>query len=194
MLTRVFTLRFNGLLDAFDDAPLRDFIKDKEVIAVRDHFFLRQDQPYLAVLVNYTLKPIATEAATAKPGDQKSKKKDESWRELVAEADIPLFNTLRDWRMARSKREGLPPYVICDNKQLAAVVAARPQSLAQLGEIEGFGKAKLERYGADILAVLARARDEAPAQVAAQSTEGETGTVMEGETGTVEEPPASPGV
>jgi hypothetical protein len=56
----------------------------------------------------------------------------------------------------------------------------------QLGEIEGFGKAKVERYGADILAVLARARDEAPAQVAAQSTEGDTGTV--------EEPPASPGM
>lgn len=26
MLTRVITLRFNGLLDAFDDGPLRDFI------------------------------------------------------------------------------------------------------------------------------------------------------------------------
>jgi superfamily II DNA helicase RecQ len=184
MLTRVFTLRFNGLLDAFDDAPLRDFIKDKEVIAVRDHFFLRQDQPYLAVLVNYTLKPIATEAATAKPGDQRRKQKDESWRELVADADVPLFNALRDWRMARCKREGLPPYVICNNQQLAAMIAARPQTLGQLGEIEGFGKAKLERYGADILAVLARARDEAPTQVATQSTEDENETV--------EEPAASP--
>lgn len=175
MLTRVFTLRFNGLLDAFDDAPLRDFIKDKEVIAVRDHFFLRQDQPYLVVIVNYTLKPIPTEAATAKPGDQKQKQKDESCREYVGEADLPLFNALRDWRMARCKREGLPPYVICTNRQLAAMIAARPQSLAQLGEIEGFGKAKLERYGADILALLSRARDDAPTQVVAQSTQSSPG-------------------
>jgi hypothetical protein len=29
MLARVITLRFNGMLDGFDDAPLRDFIKDK---------------------------------------------------------------------------------------------------------------------------------------------------------------------
>lgn len=143
MLTRVFTLRFNGLLDAFDDAPLRDFIKDKEVIAVRDHFFLRQDQPYLVVIVNYTLKPIPTEAATARPANQKTKQKDESWREYVAEADVPLFNALRDWRMARSKREGLPPYVICTNRHLAALIAARPQTMAQLGEIEGFGKANV---------------------------------------------------
>jgi ATP-dependent DNA helicase RecQ len=179
MLTRVFTLRFNSLLDAFDDAPLRDFIKDKEVIAVRDHFFLRQDQPYLAVLVNYTLKPIATEAAAAKSDHQKSRGKDESWREYVAEADMPLFNALRDWRMARCKRDGLPPYVICTNRQLAAMIAARPQTLAQLGEIEGFGKAKLERYGADILAVLARAGDNAPAQIATQSSNDVAGS-MEG--------------
>jgi len=45
MLTRVITLRFNGVLDGFDDAPLRDFIKDKEVISIRDHFFVRNDQP-----------------------------------------------------------------------------------------------------------------------------------------------------
>jgi superfamily II DNA helicase RecQ len=174
MMTRVFTLRFNGLLDAFDDAPLREFIKDKDVIAVRDHFFLHNDQPYLAVLVNYTLKPVATEAAATKPGaPAQAKPKDESWRHYVAESDLPLFNALRDWRMARCKREGLPPYVICTNRQLAAMIAARPQSLAKLGEIEGVGKAKLERYGADILAVLARPRDE---QELVQSTDGETGT------------------
>ena len=131
MLTRVLTLRFNGLLDGFDDAPLRDFIKDKEVIAVRDHFFLHHDQPYLAVLVNYTLKPVATEAAAAKPdGRARAKPKDESWRHYVAEADLPLFNALRDWRMARCKREGLPPYVICTNRQLARI---SQRSLTRIG-------------------------------------------------------------
>jgi ATP-dependent DNA helicase RecQ len=128
MLTRVITLRFNGVLDGFDDAPLRDFIKDKEVISIRDHFFIRNDQPYLAVVVNYTLKTVATEAAAAKPGKD-LKRRDETWREYVAEADVPLFNTLRDWRAERSKRDGVPPYVICNNRQLAAIIAARPQSL-----------------------------------------------------------------
>jgi len=111
MLTRVITLRFNGVLDGFDDAPLRDFIKDKEVISVHDHFFVRNDQPYLAVVVNYTLKPVATEAVATKPG-QELKRRDETWREYVAEADVPLFNMLRDWRAERSKRDGVPPYVI----------------------------------------------------------------------------------
>lgn len=152
-------MRFNGLLDGFDDAPLRDFTKDKEVISVRDHFFVRNEQPYLAVVVNYTLKPIATEAV-AKSGQEK--RREESWRQYVAEADIPLFNALRDWRLERSKQDGVPPYVICTNRQLGAIVAGRAQTLAKLGEVEGFGQAKLERYGADVLAVLARKETEPP--------------------------------
>jgi hypothetical protein len=51
---------------------------------------------------------------------------------MVSEADLPLFNTLRDWRLERSKQKGVPPYVICTNRQLAATVQARPQSLVNL--------------------------------------------------------------
>jgi superfamily II DNA helicase RecQ len=72
-------------------------------------------------------------------------------------AELPLFNALRDWCAERSKRDGVPPYVICTNRQCAAMVKARPQSLSKLAEIEGFGKAKLEKYGQEILALLARA-------------------------------------
>ncbi len=157
MLARVLTLRFSALLDGFDDAPLRDFIKDKEVLSIRDHFFMKNETPYLAVIVSYRPQPIAA-ANEVKPVDGRaSSKRDESWREYVAEADVPLFNALRDWRNERSRREGLPPYVICTNRQLAMMIAARPTSLAKLGEVEGFGKAKLERYGKDILAVLSKA-------------------------------------
>jgi len=53
----------------------------------------------------------------------------------------------------------------------------------RLGEIEGFGKAKLERYGADVLAVFGRAQSERdgqatrPAQAAAdEARDGETET------------------
>ncbi len=174
MLTRVITLRFNGLLDAFDDGPLREFIQDKEVVSIRDHFFIRHEQPYLVLVVNYSLKPAVTEAVAAQP-NKGSKRRDETWRELVAEADVPLFNALRDWRAARARRDGLPVYVICDNRQLAAIVTARPQSLAQLGEIEGIGKAKLERYGTDLLSVLARGQAEEPSPVEAANPAAETG-------------------
>jgi hypothetical protein len=109
MLVRVFTLQFNTLLAGFDDGPLRDFIKDKEVLSIRDHFFIKNDIAYLALIVTYL--PTRAEAATH-VADSDGRKK-ESWRELVKPEDIPLFNTLRDWRAERCKKDGLPPYVIC---------------------------------------------------------------------------------
>ena len=67
---------------------------------------------------------------------------------------MPLFNALRDWRAERSKRDGVPPYLICTNKQLVAMIKTRPRSLGKLGEIEGIGKAKLEKYGQELLSML----------------------------------------
>ena len=150
MLARVITLRFDAVTGSFDDRPLRDFLKDKEVLSIRDHFFIKNDAPYLTMLVTYY--PTRSEATTPAPTSRHQQ--DTSWRALLTDKDLPLFNTLRDWRAERSKREGVPPYVICTNRQLAAMVQARPQSLHALGEVDGFGKVKLEKYGPDILALL----------------------------------------
>ena len=111
--------------------------------------------PYLAFLVSYGLEPAAPEPTVpGKIGNQKS-----GWRSQLSEADIPLFNALRDWRLERARRERIPPYVVCTNRQLAAMIKARPQSVSKLGAIDGVGKAKLEKYGQELLAILARPRN-----------------------------------
>jgi hypothetical protein len=72
----------------------------------------------------------------------------------LTEADLPLFETLRAWRSERCKQEGIPPYVICNNRQLAAVAKARPPTLAALGRIDGFGDLEeLDHYLKDRLRV-----------------------------------------
>jgi ATP-dependent DNA helicase RecQ len=72
----------------------------------------------------------------------------------LTETDWPLFNTLRNWRSERAKQEGIPPYVICNNRHLAEIVKARPQTLAALGQIEGVGEAKIKKYGKELLAFI----------------------------------------
>jgi ATP-dependent DNA helicase RecQ len=52
-----------------------------------------------------------------------------------------LFNTLRQWRAARAKAEGIPSYQIANNRQLAEMAESRPQSLTALAKLEGFGQA-----------------------------------------------------
>jgi DNA helicase-2/ATP-dependent DNA helicase PcrA len=79
-----------------------------------------------------------------------------------AERDDPLYLSLKRWRLARARDEGKPPYVVFHDATLAAIAALRPTSEAELGAVPGVGPAKLERYGAEVLAAVA-AGAEAPA-------------------------------
>ncbi|NCA72187.1 MAG: hypothetical protein EOM91_19350 [Sphingobacteriia bacterium] len=65
-----------------------------------------------------------------------------------------MFNRLREWRGERAKAESIPPYVICNNRQLAEIVQRKPGTLSALAEADGFGEAKLNQYGPELLAIL----------------------------------------
>ena len=50
MRARVVTLRFDPLLEAFDDSPLQELPKTTEVFSFRDHFFVRNEVPQYLVI------------------------------------------------------------------------------------------------------------------------------------------------
>jgi ATP-dependent DNA helicase RecQ len=64
------------------------------------------------------------------------------------------FEALKAWRSEVARERALPAYVVFHDATLAAMAAAEPTSLADLGKISGVGAKKLETYGADILRVL----------------------------------------
>jgi DNA helicase-2/ATP-dependent DNA helicase PcrA len=73
----------------------------------------------------------------------------------VAKADwTPDAQRLREWRLVRAKADNVPPYVVFHDAVLQAIAAARPGSLGELAQISGVGPAKLERYGAEVLALV----------------------------------------
>ncbi|AKS40685.1 DNA helicase RecQ [Wenzhouxiangella marina] len=80
-------------------------------------------------------------------------------RAVKARADVdtgsPLWQALRQWRTATAGEEGVPPYVIFHDATLAAIVEAEPESLDELAGISGVGRHKLDRYGEQVLEVLA---------------------------------------
>jgi DNA helicase-2/ATP-dependent DNA helicase PcrA len=80
----------------------------------------------------------------------------------VAVEDDPLLLSLKLWRLERAKEEGKPAYVVFHDSTLAAIAALRPASEAELRAVPGIGPAKIERYGAALLAAVA-AGAEAPA-------------------------------
>ena len=72
-------------------------------------------------------------------------------------ADGDLYEGLRRWRKERAGRDGVPAYVVFHDATLAAIAAREPRSLGELFGIPGVGPAKLERYGPEVLAVVAAA-------------------------------------
>ena len=168
MKLRILTVPFDPQLQAFDDEPLRTFLADKELLEHQDHFFEHQGLPYLTMVLAYR----ATGAAPPKPRAKTKEPRREDWRDLLEPGDMALFNTLREWRSQKAKEDGIPPYVICTNRQLAQAIRARPQTLNKLAEIEGFGSAKLKSYGAEMIAYIRREPEPAPPQEqAAESNE-----------------------
>jgi ATP-dependent DNA helicase RecQ len=73
----------------------------------------------------------------------------------VSPADAPLFEALRVWRRELAAEQKVPPYVIFHDSTLAAIARARPTTVDAIAKISGVGQAKLERYGADVLRVVA---------------------------------------
>jgi len=77
-------------------------------------------------------------------------------RRPVREAEDlpPAFGALRSWRLERAKADDVPAYVVFHNSTLAEIAERQPRTLAELARVPGVGPAKLERYGAEVLAAL----------------------------------------
>ncbi len=68
--------------------------------------------------------------------------------------DGATFEALRVWRLSAAGEAKVPAYVVFTDATLTAIAEQRPASLAVLATISGVGALKLERYGADVLAIL----------------------------------------
>ena len=74
-------------------------------------------------------------------------------------ADGPLAEQLRAWRRKRAEADGVPAYVVFNDRTLAALTERQPRSRGELLAVEGIGPSKLDRYGDELLALLTPAED-----------------------------------
>lgn len=69
--------------------------------------------------------------------------------------DEATFERLREWRLATSRDQDVPAFVVFTDATLTAIAESGPTTLQALADIAGVGPRKLELYGADVLTVLA---------------------------------------
>ena len=64
-----------------------------------------------------------------------------------------LRERLQQWRTERFKKDNVPAYTIMHQSTLMDIAALVPKTKAELMRIKGFGEAKFEKYGEEILKI-----------------------------------------
>jgi ATP-dependent DNA helicase RecQ len=75
----------------------------------------------------------------------------------AAPGDASLAAELRVWRTRRARADSVPAYVVLHDATLVELAARKPRSQSELATVKGLGPAKVERYGDELLALLATA-------------------------------------
>jgi len=70
------------------------------------------------------------------------------------EADGPLIEALRSFRLSESRERGVPAYRIFNDRTLFAIAGARPADREALRALPGVGPALVERYGDAVLRIV----------------------------------------
>lgn len=124
---------------------LNQFLASHRVLAVERALVNDGPRSVWAVCVSYL--PAGGSALPIKKGRV-------DYREVLAPPEFALYARLRNLRKTLAERDGVPPYAVFTNDQLAAIVQRRATTASALGEISGVGKARIERYGEAFLEVV----------------------------------------
>jgi superfamily II DNA helicase RecQ len=136
------------------EAELNAFLAAHRVMAIDRQLVVDGSRSVWAVCVVWT--PGATPAPADAPKKASAGTRID-YREVLPEAQFAVFVRLRDLRKALSERDGVPPYAVFTNEQLADIVRKPVRTLADLGSLDGVGPSRVEQYGRAVLDLLAAA-------------------------------------
>jgi DNA topoisomerase-3 len=143
-----------GYIGVYEDS----FERDGEVIAYRRASLTYEGRECRESVAEYVQLTVA--APTPAAGKKKPK------RQLAvgeankspSEGDAILAEALKAWRYAEAKRRRQPPFTVFPNKTLEALAMERPASQDELLRVSGIGPKLAERYGTQILAIVAQTK------------------------------------
>ncbi len=134
-----------GILAAASDAEVKRWVKALEVAGALREIETNDGFKVLEAPAGVALPELGGRAAAHRAAESGA----------VGPADEQTVERLRAWRLERSRADEVPAYVVLHDATLRELAAIRPANLGELATVKGFGPAKLERYGDDVLALLA---------------------------------------
>lgn len=156
-----FDTRLSALLDSIKNNPLvtehkdvaaavDDVLKELAMAIYTAHYYIRYcKNPFeLSSFLQHKL-------AFAQPRFSISSYASGKRQSLSGVNNPVLFETLKRWRDMVFEETGLPIYMIANADTLKALSTYLPLDKKDLAKINGFGKAKVEKYGDDIIDIIA---------------------------------------
>jgi ATP-dependent DNA helicase RecQ len=137
----------------FEQLSTYGLMKDwtqKEIVQLID--YLTAEQYLTPSEGQYPLLSISPEGLDVLLGKRKVYRKQATVKQLVM--DNELFEELRALRLSLAQEQNLPPYIIFSDKTLQDLAEKQPQTSLEFLQIKGVGQNKLDKYGAQFLAVL----------------------------------------
>jgi hypothetical protein len=93
-----------------------------------------------------------------------------------------LFERLRAWRLKQAQSERVPAFVVFSDETLREIAVIRPRSFQALATIRGVGPIKMDKYGMDVIALVAEAMPSSSSEGVSHhkcSTESDLDTVAD---------------
>lgn len=73
------------------------------------------------------------------------------YKEVLSSEEFERFSQLRERRKKISQEDGVPPYMVMTDAQLAEIAKMEKPDICLLKQIEGVGVARMDKYGERLL-------------------------------------------
>lgn len=130
---------------------------DAVFVAVGEQVTLSGGYPGVVdeVLTTGALVRIDGGGVVAVPWGERISRDGRSGRLTPGTVDQALVKRLKEWRLEQAKAQGVPAYVVFNDRTLEAIAEIRPTTETDLLTVPGIGPAKLDAYGDQLLELLA---------------------------------------
>lgn len=124
------------------EEKLNLFLRSHIIICVKSEF--SEIKNYWSFLVEYMDKEHNTATSNKKV----------DYINLCTKEEFAIFTKIREWRKKLAAENNFPPYVILTDQQIYEIIKRKISSKNKLGEIQGIGNEKIEKYGDSIISLL----------------------------------------
>ncbi|WP_194948528.1 ATP-dependent helicase [Actinomyces trachealis] len=106
--------------------------------------------------VSRFLRGVWPEAVPEPSPSQRRKARAQAFQEESDTVTLALFSALKQWRKDTATQASLPAYTVFPDVTLREIAITRPTTRQELARVKGVGGVKLERYGQEVLGIVAK--------------------------------------